>query len=140
MPAPKFSFVPEHQIEKSNAKKDYFFYCSIVSNGQLMFCREYIEVYELHEKFIELYIDKDKRTIGWRFIEGNSSFEEISKSRQLKKTPKGIIRVSVSKLLKHLGWQKGESYLRLPIEIYKSQTMVGEIFYVKLPDILARHD
>lgn len=132
MRPPKFNFIPERQLIESYKKKDPFFTCSIYSNGQLVFNDDYTEVYSLDSKFIRFYIDKDKRTLSWKILK-DTTLEELNlDAKQLHKTKK-VVKVFVSKTLQLLGWEKGESYKKLPIKNYILDG--DEINYVELPDI-----
>lgn len=129
----KFNFIPERQLEEQSKTKDFFFSASITSSGQLHYNSEYRKVYELNEKYVEYYVDVSKRTLGWRILEDKVELEELNGARKLIETEKGQIIVSITKLLRLFAWSKGQSYLKLPIQIYKQDKM--EIHYIKLPEV-----
>lgn len=138
MRPPKFNFVPERLLQKEKMS-DGFFCASITSNGQLFYNKDYIHVYEIANKFAEFYIDKEKRTIGWRMLEDNIELAQLNQARKfVPQGPKQVIRVSLLKLLREVGWLRGESYLKIPIEIYKRGS--GDIHYVRLPDIFKPYE
>lgn len=134
MRPPKFNFVPESQLKEG--KQDKFFTASIITNGQLCFNSDYTDVYELTDKFAEFYADKEKRSIAWRVIEEQTQLETLNSSRQLKPNQKGVIKISLVNLLHLFGWEKGTSYLKLPVEIYKTGGL--EYHYVTLPDVFIK--
>ncbi len=136
MRPPKFNFIPERQL-KEHAQSKSFFYATIISNGQICYGKEYTSVYELDKKFVEFYIDTSKRTLGWRILEGVTELEQLNGARKLEVNNKGMIKCSITGLLRSLAWEKGQSFLKLPIKVYKSPTVGGEIHYVELPDIFA---
>ncbi len=133
MRPPKFDFIPERQLIKESKPVDPMFKASIYPNGALSFNKDYIEIYELGNKFIRIYADTAKRSIGWKILEGKTDLEEVDDSRKMVLTPQNSIKLSITGILSILGWTKGESYKKLPIEIYKSDGI--EIHYIKLPDI-----
>jgi hypothetical protein len=132
MRQPKFNFVPERQLKESVSSRG-FFHASITKQGALCFGREYQKVYELDNKYARIFLDREKRTLGWKIIEGDTNLDELSDCRKL--TPNGtgnMIKVGVSKLLRNLSYEKGDSYKTLPIEIYKMKE--GEIHYIIIPE------
>ena len=132
MRQPKFNFVPERQLEE-NRHKSSFFTASIGPKEMIFFNKEYCNVYELDNKFVRFYANISKRTIAWKIIEGKTDLkDELSDSRKLKANKVGMIMSSITKILSSVGWQKGDKYLKLPIQVYNS--LDGEYYYVKLPD------
>lgn len=135
MRPPKFNFIPERQLIQTYQAKDPFFTASIYPNGQLNFNSDYITVHEIDKKFTQFYLDQEKRTIGWRLIVGDTSLEELSDLRQLNLKPSGkgmSVKISILPLLHLLGWEKGISFKKMPIKVYKVDSQ--EIHYVELPD------
>ena len=137
MRQPKFNFIPERQLSEGH-QEGGFFTASISSIGAISFNAEYKSVYELDNKYITFYVDTQKRTLGWKIIEGKTELIELNHARQLNATNKPVITVSVIPLLRTLGWSKGEKYLKVPIQIYKNKDVEGEIHYIQLPDVFLK--
>ncbi len=133
MRPPKFNFVPERHLAETYKPIDPFFTCSIYTNGQMVLNSDYVSVYELDKKFVRLYLDKEKRTIGWKIIEGDTNIEELSDARQIT-VVKGMVKISITPILHLLGWEKGASFKQLPIKEYK--TLENKIDYIEVPNIL----
>ena len=137
MRQPKFNFIPERQLSEGH-KDSGFFTASISPTGIISFNSEYRNVYELNGKYIALYADKEKRTLGWKIIEGKTELIEMNEAHQLKVNATTSIQLSIIPILRSLGWTKGEKYLKVPIDIYKNKDVEGEIHYVKLPDVFLK--
>ena len=135
MRQPKFNFILERQLSEDH-QEGGFFTASIGPLGAISFNQEYRTVYEINGKYITFYADIMKRTLGWKFIEGKTELIELNQARQIIDRPTLII--SIVPILKSLGWQKGEKYLKVPIQIYKNKDVEGEIHYIQLPDVFLK--
>lgn len=129
MPTPKFSFVPERQIGEDE-KVGYN--VNIYGNGAIIFNGQVVDVYELNNKYIKVFSDLEKKAIGWTIIKNDTNLEELNNARVLKKTKNGNIILSVTKILKKLGWEKGMKFTNLPVKLYKSPLETDDIWYIQL--------
>jgi len=131
MPTPKFSFVPERQVG-GNGSTGHSYTVSLYANGSIIFPSEVVRVYELDGKYLRLYADVQKKSIGWSVIEDETSLEALNEARQIRKMKGGNAVVSVVKLLKHLGIPKGTKIMNLPVNVYKSPLNSSDIYYIEL--------
>jgi hypothetical protein len=131
MRQPKFNFIPERQLSENHSESG-FFTASVGPLGAISFNAEYKVVYEIDQKYITFYADTQKRTLGWKIIEGKTELIELNQARQIIDKPS--LSISIVPLLRTLGWQKEEKHLKLPISVYKNKDVEGEIHYVQLPD------
>lgn len=129
----KFDFVPEKQMKAPNA--DVKFRVSIYKTGTLVFPADAVYIYDLDGKYIRLYADRAKRSIGWSLFEKSVPPEEMADARQLKKLGGGHIVVSIKKLLKSMGIEDlGGGFKQLEVGIYKTTLQANDIYYVTLPE------
>lgn len=132
MKTPKFNFVPERQLGEVEANSP--FRVSIYKAGTLVFPTDAVDIYELDTKFIRLFADKEKRSIGWSILEGGTNLEELNDARKLVKTANGNIIVSIRKLLNKIGIEDFEDgWKNLNVSIYKSSLHTNDIYHVEIP-------
>lgn len=132
MKNPKFNFVPERQLTEAQAKQEAF-KCTISESGVLFLRGDYVKAYEMNGKTARLFVDTEKKVIGWSLIEGNTTLEDLNDGRPLKQNSTGMISISIRKIIQKLG-RAGEQFKDLEIKVYKSPLHSGEIHYVELPD------
>jgi len=131
MPAPKFNFVPEAQI-KNMPHAETVFKVTVNKVGQLTFSREYTSVYDLDNKFIRIYADAEKKTLGWQIIDQSQTLEELDGLRLLKKNSTGNIQVSIGRLLAAIDIKIDKTLSKLRVKTYTSLMHAGDIHYVEL--------
>ena len=132
MPSPKFSFVPERQLNASSESETYK--VSIFKNGQLVFPTSVLDVYELEGKYLKLFADIEKKAIGWSIIEGTTDFTELEYARLIKKDKnQKVARLGITKILRNLNIDTGTSFLKLEVKQYKSALQDSAIWYIELP-------
>ncbi len=134
MKAPKFNFVSERLLNEPKA--DNAFRVSIYKTGTLIFTGEVLEIYDLENKFIRLFVDREKRSIAWQVLPDNASLEELNDARKVVKTTNGNAVISVKKLLTAIGIQKadmGKGFKNLEVRTYKTALQAGDLYYVILP-------
>ena len=131
MPQIKFSFVPERQLGEDYGDRTGMT-ISIYSTGSMIFGSEIIRLYEMDGKYIKLFADVQKRAVGWTIIEGKTDLDSLNDARQIKVTDGGIATVSIGRILKKLGIEKGTKFMHVPVKIYKSLLEVNPIYYIEL--------
>lgn len=129
----KFNFIPERQLSETKESEGGIFTVSINKAGLMVPKRDYVQTYELNGKYLRYYVDKEKQTIGWAIIAGDTNLEELSDARQVKIYEGGSAVMSVKRLLTALNYKITDSLKNLPIKIYKSTMIANEIHYVELP-------
>lgn len=132
MKIPKFNFVPVRQLN-SEAQAVTQFNVSIGKSGSMLFKEEDVDIYDIENKFISFFADTEKRAIGWKFIEGSTSLDELSDCKQYKKNTNGNITVGITKLLKLFTDEK-KSYYKIPVQKYTSTLHEGDIYYIIIPE------
>jgi len=144
MPLPKFNFIPESQLHDeyhayTPAKVSIIKSIATVKDRKhsifnLRFASETVKLYDLEDKFIKFYIDKEKRVLGWTLIEGDTTLTDLSHAHKLKKNQKsGSVIIGIGKLLKAAGLNIQESLKGLEVKKPKTPLMSHEIFYVEIP-------
>lgn len=133
MKAPKFDFVPERSLKSPIG--DTKFRVSIYKTGTLVFSNEVVKIYDLDGKYIRLYADRSKRSIGWSYFDNSVHPEEMADARLLKALPAGHVVVSIKKLLKSMGIEDlGDGHKQLEVGVYKAAMQPNDIYYVTLPE------
>lgn len=130
MPLPKFSFVPERQL--SLDVPDPTYKVTISKRGVLVFGKEVLDIYELENKYIRLYADIQKKTIGWSIIEGETNLELLNDARLVKKYTNGCSMIGIGKILRLLSVEKGKIFRDLDVKKYKSPLIGHDIWYIEL--------
>ena len=117
MSMPKFTFIPEKQIDNRPEKK--FYKASITDKGVMYLGASFVEDKELHGKYIQLYQLKTSTDsgIGMRIMEGETSLEVLNNCRLVKKNSSGSAFLSVAKILRSIG-KYGQRYSKLDIVHY----------------------
>jgi hypothetical protein len=133
MPAPKFNFLP---LRQAAPKEKVEFCVTITSTGQMRFRREDILVYELEGKFVQFLVDKEKKSLAWKYYKGSPSQEAMQDLdlRQLKTNSSGTMMISVQRALSLLGAKEDVSYVNLPVRKYEAGYLSDEVSYVVLDD------
>lgn len=133
--APKFNFVSERQISDTHEPSTAFT-ASIYGNQQIVFNKDFIRIYELESKYVRLFLDVEKRAIGFSVVEGDTDFAKLNDARHLKPDAKGNIKVSIRRLLTKIGYAKPMKPIsNLEIKTYDSKEYGGTMYYVTLPPI-----
>lgn len=130
MPVIKFSFVPERLINKPI--KDASYRVTIFKSGVLCFPSSVVHIYDLEGKYVKMYADVEKKTIGWSIIEGQTSLNDLNGARLIKKLKSGCAVLGIRKLLKSIGIEHGAQFKNLETKIYKSSLNESDIFYIQL--------
>lgn len=143
MPAPKFNFIPEYQLRPQEST---VFKITITRNGNLYFPKEVINVYDLEGSFIKLFVDIEKRAIGFQVIKQADSLEGMKGLRKLSiNRQNGGGTIQVISLLRSLGIQDtttqvSEKYYKYDfgdskkyeLKKYESSYLLSEIYYIDL--------
>lgn len=133
---PKYTFIPESQIDTKTETK--FYKASITEKGILYLGAHFVEDKELDGKYIQLYQLKTatQEGIGMRIMEGSTSLQVLDKCRLVKKNSSGSAFISVAKILRSFG-RFGEKYTKLDIVHYApqfGQNKGFEYWYIILND------
>ena len=128
----KFNFISENKINHKEQESD--FTVTVSKSGVLLFREEYTKAYELGGKYARFFFDKEHKTIGWTIVEGKTELEELNDARKLIVNVNGMIVVVVRKILKAMNYEMVTSLKRLPIKVYKTAMIAGDVHYIILPD------
>lgn len=128
MPLPKFSFVPEKQIGKDI---DESYHVSILRNNVLFFPAEIVRVYDLGGKYIKLFADIEKKSIGWSICEGKTDLDTLNTARLMVVRKSGQVVLGISKILKKFDMLK-TYHPYLEVKKYKSLLDDNDIWYITL--------
>ncbi len=117
-----FNFIPSSQLGNH---KDEGLICSFnITSQQLQFSTKCPETNDLINKYIRFYVDEQKKTLAWRFLE-EKSLGELKDYFQIKEVIyKNIRKVSVrlSKVLvEALKLNVNQKYLKMEVKRYKPQ-------------------
>lgn len=130
MPVPKFSFVPERQLNNETSGS---YNVSIRKNGILYFPSPVVRIYDLDGKYFRFFADISKKTIGWSIIEGKASLDDLVDTRKMvthEKSGAGLF--GIGKILKNLGIPKGTTFDKLEVKCYKSPLHSHDVWYITL--------
>ncbi len=130
MPAPKFDFVPEHQLGKT--LEDSTYRVTITKAGCLFFSANDVHIYDLDGKYIRLYADVTKQTIGWSILEDKTSLDDLNDSRLLKRNKGGVCLLGITKILNILKVDKGKVFQKLEVKKYISPLQSYPVYYITL--------
>ncbi len=128
MPAPKFNVIPLHQEQ---TREDVGFRVNINAAGVLVFKNEDVRIYDLENKYITLMIDREKKSIAWRFFKGGSP-ESMKELRHLKTNTSGVMVITLGKALKKLDIPQGTPFRNLPVKTYKGGYLEDDVQYITL--------
>lgn len=138
MISPKYNFVAENTLRSNSPTQEYR--VRLTKHGCIVFRGSDIHIYELNKKFIKLYIDTDKRAIGWKLVETEkySALTELNDTRQIVQNQKTKqASISIRKLLNVLQFDPDkmkESSIELPVEKYKAAYLEdSEIYFITIP-------
>ncbi len=129
MPVPKFSFVPEKQM---NEERSEGYRVSVRKNFILYFPSDVVKVYDLEGKYAKFYVDVQKRTLGWQIIEDKTELADLNAARLMKpQNPKtSAVTFGIGKILKGLGFDKDDEFPNLEVRKYSEPLTKGDIWYV----------
>ena len=91
-----------------------------------------MDIYELEGKYLRLFADVEKKTIGWSIVEGKTDLDVINDARLLKANKGGVGVLGITKLLSRLGIEKRTAFKNLQVKLYKSPLNSYDIWYIKL--------
>lgn len=146
---PKFNFISEDLISLP-AKENLIYKVSLIrgkqkfktSNGSikeipsysLYFGKEVVNVYDLAGKRLKFYVDPQKKSIGWRILEGNISLEELNTGRVVKPMTSGVWTVSITSLVNYAKIDIPATRSSIPVKTYKPQAeyLSYDLSYIEL--------
>jgi hypothetical protein len=140
MAKPKFNFVPERQLTEEFSEYSPARVTILVTNynGQtnvtMRFSADTIKIYDLSDKLIRLYGDKQNRTIGWSILEDQMALPDLDGAHKLKLYGNGVIQLGVAKLLKSMGIRLTKTLSNLEVKKYTSPLHANEIYYIEIPE------
>jgi hypothetical protein len=131
MPKPtKFNFVsPDDELVAPDVEA-----VSINKNGSIIFMAGYAQKFAIDGKFIRFYIDKAKHQLGWvltKTLDGFSEFK-CSQYRPIKKSPAGVMQLSIRRILDKLEFCVENKPAHVPVEQYQD-SMLGLVFHITVP-------
>lgn len=143
MKSPTFNFVPERQVKNQTETGGYV--VTLTSRGFLYLGRGVIDIYELEGKYISLFIDTEKKALGWKIMDKETTPEVLSNCRVINPNKvTGSAILGITKLLEamgmgHMNGKKFISDLKLPIKSipvqkYRAGYLGDEIYYISLKD------
>lgn len=131
--AAKFNFTPERQLTSKEAVSSYQFYVTVSKTSTLFINKSFVDTYEYGGKYMQLFADPEKKAIAWKVIAGKTDLEEVSNARIMTPNIKsGALSISIQKLLKSLGIEKGQLFRRVPVHSYTAATIEGQLSYIIL--------
>lgn len=131
MSTTKFSFIAEKQLNKTIGEGGYR--VSLYKNGVLAFPSETMRIYELANKYVKIYVDLERKTIGWAVIEGKTSLDDIDDARLMVQRKNGMATLMIGKILRKMGFEKGEAPTGdYDAKVYKSSFIANDIRYITL--------
>jgi hypothetical protein len=98
----------------------------------LLFRKDDIKIYDLANKYVRFFADVEKKAIGWSVCEGKTALENLNDARVVNPNKVGCALFGITKLLKHLGFEKGVVFKDLEVKLYKSPLIENDVWYVKL--------
>lgn len=132
MRTPKFNFIPERQLNK-DVESGGAFSVTVTKHNTLLFSKTDVGIYELEGKYVRLFADTEKKTLGWAIVEGKTGLEELNDARLMKVNPtSGIILLGIGRLLKAMGILEVTENMKLPVKTYVSPLQKDKIYYVEL--------
>jgi hypothetical protein len=128
---PKFNFIPERQLNKEVV--DTTFTVTLTKQRNLFFKKSDVLMYDLEGKYMRMFVDTEKKVIGWAIIGGSTDLEILKDCRVLKINPtSGAIIVGAGRLLKALGVTEVKDNRKLSVKTYVSPLQKDKIYYVEL--------
>lgn len=139
---PKFNFVPEKQLLRNGTSDSQYrvtIYSKpakgkddkIVYNTNLIFTKFIVDVYDLKNKFIRFYGDRENKTLGWSVLEKAEGITELEGVKQFNLNSADICTFGISKLLKAINVEIKDNRRDIPVLLYKSNLQSHPIYYIK---------
>lgn len=143
MKPPTFNFVPERQAKSQTETGGYR--VTLTNRGFLYFPKEVIEIYELNGKYASLFIDTEKKALGWKIMDKSTTPDVLKDCRVFNQNQiTGSVILGITKLLETMGLGKmnGKKFVSelklpiksIPVQKYKSGYLGDEIYYISLKD------
>lgn len=136
-----FNFVPESTIPSRKERKQEKYWVSVSRDYNVIrFAPAYIQDKHFDAKFIKLYYDTNKKTIGWRLMKENN-LQDLDGYRKIKithnKSKKGyeskVCSLGIKSILDALNIKEGAKFKNLPIGTYREGGLLGNQYdYVTL--------
>lgn len=114
----KFNFIPVYNLEVEEEKGNTV---SIsVKFGIISFSKNYIRNKKLDGKYVRFYVDKDKKTLGWRVVNEQGNLDVLKGLKRIVPTGKDVIyRLSIKSILNKMGiTDTSKSYTKLEVQEY----------------------
>lgn len=129
MPAPKFNFIPEHQLGSSADSAG--FTVRLAKTGVLIISKFNAEIYKLANAPVMFFADIEKKAIGFKIMTGKNldSSDVVRILKPVLKT--GTIQTSIKKLLKSIGELVPEKSKTFDVKEYESPLIDGKIYYIE---------
>lgn len=142
-PQPKFNFVPERQLVVGTANSEayrvsLYAYEKMDKQGRpffvniLLWPKEVVDIYDLKDKYVRFYGDREKKVIGWSIVEKAEDFAEMKDLKIMRASSQGVVKLAIKRLLDSLGVEIKEHRKNLQVKTYESPLNSHKIYYVKL--------
>lgn len=138
MKSPSFNFVPEKQLRDVPTGNGFWKVTILYKpmGSAIYFPNEMVYALEMDGKYLQVFADIEKKSIGWSIISDETTLETINGARKLNKNKQsGAILVGVGKILKSLNYPITKTVKGLQVKTYVSPLVKESISYVVLPDI-----
>ncbi len=137
MPAPKFNFIPERQINEVGSGNGCWRVSLLNSKASptIYFPKDMVYALDMDGKHFQIFADVEKKAIGWREVKGKTELETVKNSRKFTKNKaSGVVLIGIGKILKALNYDLKESISNILVNRYESPLVIGEISYIILPN------
>lgn len=137
-PIPKFNLIPASQVERKSGQAEYR--ATIKKGNLLYFPRDVVETYSLGGKYARFYLDTQKKVLAWKMLNGEyHSPETFKRGGDVKRftvnKANGNIVISISSFIESLGMRNLQYPVsNVPVRIYKSSLLEGEMKYIDLKE------
>lgn len=132
MRPPTFNFVPQRQLKVAD-NTPVTYRVSITSNYCLYFGKDVVDQEGIGGKYISFFADQEKKVLGWKIIEGDTTFLELNDAKEMKMNVNGAIIISIKKLLSLAGIKNDVPIKNIPVSVYKSAYLGdNKVYYIDL--------
>ena len=144
---PKFNLTPESEINKKSKYSGSEYRVSLIVSSMLQkgktertptyalhFPHDVIYVYDLQNKKVKFYCDREKKCIFWRIMDEMTPLEKFNDARLVKASKSGVWVVSVQKMINAMELDIKQSRLKIPVKKYSSPGYLdgADFWYINL--------
>lgn len=138
MKTPKFNFIPERQLGEVTTGNGHWSVTIIASKASpaIYFPKDMARILEMDGKYIKVFADTEKKAIGWRLIQDETTLPELNNARKITANKvSGAVILGIGRILKTLNYDLKEKIKGLLVQTYSSPLIKDDISYVVLPDV-----